>query len=211
LARGRQPGSAHQGAVGGRRRLWLVVLLALVIVGVACHVLRQPLLSRLGRTLVVADPLEKADAALVLAGDGRYRVRAAAHLYRQGWVRKVVLSGAQGPFGVYETEFSVPFAVSQGISRSDILPIPNTTRFIDQEAELLVKVAEGQGIRSLYVVTTSYEARRARRVFQRIAGGRLRVLVYPARDEAFDLDRWWQSRQGRKAILMEWLGLNGRD
>lgn len=179
--------------------------------GLAGYVLRQPLLSRLGRTLVVADPLEKADAALVLAGDGSYRVRAAAHLYRQGWVRKVVLSGPQGPFGVYETEFSVPVAVSQGIPRSDILPLPNTTRFLDQEAELLVKVAEGQAMRSLYVVTTSYETRRARRVFQRIAGGRLRVLAYPASDDAFNLDRWWQSRQGRKAVLMEWLGLNARE
>jgi uncharacterized SAM-binding protein YcdF (DUF218 family) len=214
MARARQPGSAPSSAVAGRRRFWLVVALALLIAGAAGYAFRQPLLVRLGHALVAADPLEKADAALVLADDGSfesYRLRAAAYLHREGWVRKVILSGAVCPYRVSETELALPLAVSLGIPKSDIIAVPNATRFIDQEAELLLGTLESQRIRSLYVITANYQTRRARRIFQRTAGRRLRVLAYPAKDDGFDPGRRWQSRDGRKILLMECLGLHSRE
>jgi uncharacterized SAM-binding protein YcdF (DUF218 family) len=168
----------------------------------------------MGRALVVADPLEKADAAVVLGrplGSQDQRLKTAVRLYREGWVGKLVLGGPRGPYGIYETELSFPLAVSLGVPTADILAVPNTTRFIDQEAELLVAVLLGRGLRTVYVVTANYQSRRARRVFGRAAGGRLRVLVYPATDDWFDPDRWWQSREGRKVFLMECLGLHRRE
>jgi uncharacterized SAM-binding protein YcdF (DUF218 family) len=197
-----------------RRTLSIVVLITLVAGGSGAYLLRRPLLSRLGRALVVADPLEKADAAVVWAGSPMSQDRqlhTAARLYRDGWVRKLVLSGPRGPYGIYETEFSSPLAISLGIPQADILAVPNTTRFIDQEAELLVAVLAGRGLRTVYVVTANYQSRRARRIFRQAAGGRLRVLVYPAADDWFNPDTWWQSREGRKAFLMECFGLHGRE
>lgn len=82
------------------RRAWVILLMALVVAGGAAYLLRRPLLSRLGRALVVADPLEKADAAVVWAGRPMSQDRqlyTAARLYREGWVRKLVLSGPEGP------------------------------------------------------------------------------------------------------------------
>ena len=198
-----------------RTRSVSVILLILALAGGSgAYLLRGPLLSRMGRVLVVADPLEKADAAVVL---GRApmsqdeRLKTAARLYRDGWVRKLVLSGPRGPYGIYETEFSFPLAISLGIPQADILAVPNTTRFIDQEAELLVAVLAGRGLRTVYVVTANYQSRRARRIFRQAAGGRLRVLVYPAADDWFNPDTWWQSREGRKVFLMECLGLHSRE
>jgi len=198
-----------------RTRSVSVILLILALAGGSgAYLLRGPLLSRMGRVLVVADPLEKADAAVVL---GRApmsqdeRLKTAARLYRDGWVRKLVLSGPRGPYGIYETEFSFPLAISLGIPQADILAVPNTTRFIDQEAELLVAVLAGRGLRTVYVVTANYQSRRARRIFGRAAGGRLRLLVYPATDDWFNPDTWWQSREGRKVFLMECLGLHSRE
>jgi uncharacterized SAM-binding protein YcdF (DUF218 family) len=197
-----------------RRTLSIVVLITLVAGGSGAYLLRRPLLSRLGRALVVADPLEKADAAVVWAGPPMsqdHQLHTAARLYRDGWVRKLVLSGPRGPYGIYETEFSSPLAISLGIPQADILAVPNTTRFIDQEAELLVAVLAGRGLRTVYVVTANYHSRRARRIFRQAAGGRLRVLVYPATDDWFNPDTWWQSREGRKAFLMECFGLHTRE
>jgi hypothetical protein len=105
----------------------------------------------------------------------------------------------------------VPLAVSLGIPKSDIAAVPNATRFIDQEAELLLGTLESQRIRSLYLITANYQTRRARCIFRRTAGGRLRVLAYPAKDDGFDPDRRWQSRDGRRILLMECLGLHSRE
>jgi uncharacterized SAM-binding protein YcdF (DUF218 family) len=204
-----------QGRIRPRTRSVSVILLILALAGGSgAYLLRGPLLSRMGRALVVADPLEKADAAVVFGralGPQDQQLHTAARLYRDGWVRKLVLSGPRGPYGIYETEFSFPLAVSLGVPKADILAVPNTTRFIDQEAELLVAVLAGRGLRTVYVVTANYESRRARRIFGRAAGGRLRVLVHPATDDWFNPDTWWQSREGRKVFLMECFGLHTRE
>jgi len=204
-----------QGRIRPRTRSVSAILLILALAGsTVAYVLRGPLLSRLGHALVVADPLEKADAAVVLGrppSPQEQRLNTAARLYQDGWVREVVLSGPRLPYGIYETELSLPLAVSLGVPKADVLAVPNTTRFVDEEAELLVAVLAGRGFRTVYVVTANYQSSRARRIFGRAAGGRLRVLVYPATDDWFNPDRWWQSREGRKIFLMECLGLHDRE
>lgn len=202
------PGQRRSGASLGRPRRWAVLLAAVLVAGAALYLLRRPLLASLSRLLVAADRLEKADAAVVLGGERSYegnRVRAAVRLYREGWVRKVVLSGPRIGYGIYETELSLPLAVSQGIPKSDILAIPNAALSTRDEAQLLTGMLERKGIRSLYVVTANFHARRARRIFLRASGGRLRVLAYPTPDDWFDPEHWWQSREGRATFVLECL------
>mgnify|MGYP001055838414 CR=1 FL=1 len=203
---GKRTSARWSGPAGGRagRRLALLCLLALA--AVAAYLLRAPLLARLGGLLVAADPLEKADAALVLGGDDSYdgsRVRAAVSLYRDGWVRKLVLSGPRQAYGIYETEISVPLAVSWGVPRADILPVPSGTRSTEEEARLILPLLERKGIRSLYLVTGSFHTRRTRRIFLRACNGRMRLLAFPAPSPWFDPQRWWESREGRKTFLLE--------
>ena len=55
------------------------------------------ILAALGAYLVQTDPLQKADVALVLAGDGwGHRILTAAQLERDGYVPKVIVSGTDG-------------------------------------------------------------------------------------------------------------------
>lgn len=203
-----EPGGPRRGAGPPRRRRWLVPLVAVLLAGGALYLVRRPLLTGLGRMLVVADSMERADAAVVMGGDesaeGK-RVRAAIRLYRDGWVRKIVLSGPQWGYGMYETELSLPLALSLGVPRADLLTLPNAARSTSQEAQLLASTVERRGIRSLYVVTSNYHTRRARRAFIRASRGRLRVMAYPAADDWFDPQHWWQSRDGRKIFVLECL------
>ena len=187
-----------------RRRVTLLVLAA-VLAG-SVYVLRRPILMGLAGMLVTASPLEKADAAVVLGGEGCYggcRVRAAVQLYKAGWVGKLVLSGPRLGYGVYETEFSVPLAVSLGVPKSDILAVPSTARSTAEEAQLLCPLLERRGIRCFYLVSSNFHTRRARRIFLNAGGGRLRVLACPAPDDWFLVDGWWRSREGRKIFVTE--------
>ena len=170
------------------------------------YLLRRPILMGLAGMLVTASPLEKADAAVVLGGEGCYagcRLRAAVELYKAGWIGKLVLSGPRLGYGAYETEFSVPLAVSLGVPKSDILAVPSTVRSTAEEAQLLCPLLERKGIRSFYVVSSAFHTRRARRIFTRAGGGRLRVLAYPAPDDWFPMDGWWRSREGQKIFVSE--------
>ncbi len=200
-----KPPRSVASAPRGKRR-WLLLALSLLAAGVVLYLARTPLLAQMGSLLIVSDPLEKADAAVVLSGDESYegnRLRVAIQLYRQGWVRKLVLSGARRGYGVYETDFSVPLAISLGVSRWDILPIANSARSTQQEAELIAPLLERRGVRSFYIVTTNFHTRRGKQLFIRASGGRMRVLAYPAADQFFNADRWWESREGRKFFLLE--------
>lgn len=182
--------------------LLLLVLLFLALVGV---VFRRPLLVAAGRWLVTDDRLEKCDAAVVLSGedgDGR-RTREAVTLYKNGWVRKIVLSGTLGPFSHYETNFSLPLAVSLGVARDDLVVITHQGRSTKEEAAVLLPPMEKSGIRSIILVTSNYHTARARRIFLQVCRGRLRVLAHPASNQWFQPDSWWQSREGRKVFLLE--------
>jgi uncharacterized SAM-binding protein YcdF (DUF218 family) len=176
----------------------MTLLVLAAVLAASVYVLRRPMLMGLAGMLVTASPLERADAAVVLGGEGCYtgcRVRAAVELYKAGWVGKLVLSGPRLGYGVYETEFSLPLAVSLGV--------PSTARSTAEEAQLLCPLLERRGIRSFYVVSSNFHTRRARRIFLNAGGGRLRVLAYPAPDDWFLVDGWWRSREGRKIFVTE--------
>lgn len=181
-------------------------LAVLAVLAGSVYLLRRPILGGLAGMLVKSSPMEKADAAVVLGGDDSYegyRVRAAVRLYHDGWVQKLVVSGPRRGYGIYETELSVPLAVSLGVPKGDMLVVPNTSRSTREEAQLLCPLMERKGIRSLYVVSSNYHTRRAHRIFLDASGGRLRVLAYPATDDWFTPGGWWHSREGRKIFLRE--------
>lgn len=189
-----------------RSRRWLTALLLLAAAGMALYLTRAPLLRAAGGLLIVNDALEKADAALVLAGDDSpesERLRAAVRLYKQGWARKIVISGPPTGYGVYESDLALPLTVSLGVPRSDIIPIRHTGKSTAQETGVIAPQLERSGIRSVYVVTTNFHTRRAKRLFIRASGGRMRVLAHSAPNAYFHADRWWESRGGRKFVLLE--------
>lgn len=195
-------------AGASRRRRWLVRLCLLLALAGVAYLARAPLLSALGGMLVSADRMERADAAVVLSGEDSLngeRVLAGVRLYREGWVRKLVLSGGAWPYHRHETDFSLPLAISRGVPREDVIAVPHGAQSTTAEAEIIVKEIEPRGIRTFYVVSSDYHTARARRIFRKVSHGRLRVLAYPAHSDWFKPDSWWQSREGRRIFLLEWV------
>jgi uncharacterized SAM-binding protein YcdF (DUF218 family) len=190
----------------GRRRL-LMAAAAVLVFAFVFYLVHAPVLSGLGHLLVASDELEKADAAVVLGGEDSteaFRVRGGVQLYHDGWVRKVVLSGPVMAYGIPETQFSAPIATSMAVPEADLIVVPTKARSTREEAVFMLPILERQGIRSIYVVSSNFHTRRARRIFIHASHGRMRVLAYPTPSDWFDPGSWWRSRDGRKVFLLEW-------
>src|SRR5215831_6487426 len=81
-----------------RWRRFLAVLAILAILGIGAWAGRDWLLLSAAELWVVSDPVGPADAAAVFGGGITDRPFAAAQYYRQGLVRKILISNArQGP------------------------------------------------------------------------------------------------------------------
>src|SRR5579862_6093052 len=84
----------------------------------AAVIFSRQILWALGAMLVNAGPPQSAGIAVVLAGDtSGNRVLKAAELVREGYVPKVLVSGAGREYGVPETILAINFAVENGYPR----------------------------------------------------------------------------------------------
>lgn len=179
---------------------------ALLVVGLillACIAFHGWILGALGSYLVQADPPEKADVAVVLAGDGwGNRILAAAQLERDGYVPKVIVSGPNGAYGRFECDLAIPFAVSQGYPEAYFAHLEHHARSTFAEAQAIVPEIRRLGYKRVLIVTSDYHTRRSRRIFHSLAPD-LMVRVIAAPDESFTADGWWHSREGQKTFLME--------
>ena len=185
------------------RRLWPGALLLAVLALIAA-VLHVQILSALGTYLVQADPPQKADAALVLAGDGwGHRILTGAQLARDGYVSKVLVSGPDGAYGYHECDLAIPFAVKHGYPEAYFVHMENQARSTLAEARVDLVEIRRMGFKRIVVVTSNFHTRRAGRVFRGLAPD-LTILVVAAPDENFTPDGWWHSREGQKIFLAEW-------
>jgi uncharacterized SAM-binding protein YcdF (DUF218 family) len=185
------------------RRLWPGVLLLAGLVLIAI-VLRAQILGALGAYLVSAGPPQKADAALVLAGDGwGYRMLTAAQLARDGFVPKVLVSGPDGAYGNHECDLAIPFAVKHGYPESYFVHMENSARSTVAEAHAILPLIRQMGLQRVIVVTSNFHTRRAGTIYRKLAPD-LTILVVAAPDENFTANGWWHSREGQKTFVMEW-------
>ena len=179
----------------------MLLLAGLVLLAVVLH---ARIFGALGAYLVQAGPPQKADAALVLAGDGwGYRVLTASQLARDGFVPKVLVSGPDGVYGLHECDLAIPFAVKHGYPESYFVHMENSARSTVAEAQAVLPDIRRMGIQRLIVVTSNFHTRRAGAIFRKLAPD-LTILVVAAPDKNFTADGWWHDREGQKTFLMEW-------
>ena len=183
-----------------RARRWLFVL-AVVIIAV---LFRSQLLAALGGYLVRTDAPQKADAALVLAGDGwGNRILTAAQLVRDGYVPKVLVSGPDGTYGLHESDLAIPFAVKHGYPESYFVHVDHEARSTQAEAAAVMPEIRREGIRRMLLVTSNFHTRRAGWIFRELAPD-VTIVVVGAPDQYYTPDGWWHNREGQKTFVTEW-------
>ena len=95
-------------------------------------------LPRLGSWLVVEDPLEKADAILVLGGSRFERPLEAVDLYKAGWAPRIFLTRQISDYGeraLMERGIPFPREVDQQIEVMTRLGVPSSAITVLEEAD----------------------------------------------------------------------------
>src|SRR3981081_1745755 len=102
---------------------------------VGAAVTRTLWLGALGAYLIRADQPAHADYAVVLAGDSHgHRIIEGGELVRQGYVRKALVSGPAGCYGIVESELAVNFAVKKGFPADYFIQLPHNAMSTQEEA-----------------------------------------------------------------------------
>jgi uncharacterized SAM-binding protein YcdF (DUF218 family) len=189
-----------------RRGAILVPLLLLMALAAAVYVFREPLLRSPGLFLDISDAPRRADAILVLAGGWRgERVLKAGELVRQGYAPKAYVSGPRSFYDRPECDAAIAFAVQRGFPAAWFECLPNDASSTREEARRLLPQLERRGVRRLLLVSVRTHLRRARWFFEESRPRNMEIYYVGADDPAYRLEQWWRSREGRKAVVMEWV------
>jgi uncharacterized SAM-binding protein YcdF (DUF218 family) len=178
---------------------------ALALLCVALWLSRKPILVAAGSYLVEAQEPSAAEIVIVLGGDGSgHRAMKGCELLQRGLAKELWLSGLPSIYGKTEGALAIEFLAGKGcpVEKAKALRIQvDSTR---DEAVQLGKMMREQGVKQYLLVTSNFHTRRSGRVFREVSPD-LEGIVVSAGDQEFPVERWWESRQGQKTFLYEWL------
>ncbi len=189
------------------KRYYLPVMVGLILISLIGIELT---LRAAGGILIHSDPLEKADAALVLSGGGIDRLEGAAQLYKDKYVNYVILTDTGevlDDFGKYSD--IVKFEATRlGVPNSAIKLTSRVVVSTWEEASAAKNTLKTLGLNSVIVVTDPSHSYRTRLIFNKMfAGSDIKVSVYPLRDNWYTSKTWWHSLEGWRVTALEYVKL----
>jgi uncharacterized SAM-binding protein YcdF (DUF218 family) len=195
----------NMGAVPVRARARygaLAVLIVLVVLGAAAWFGRDIVLRSAADLWIVSDQLAPADAVAVFGGGLEVRPFAAAAYYRQGLVKKVLLSNIRpGPaetLGVLQSHADAnrKVLIKLGVPESAIESFGTNVSNTYEEAQGLREWVARSGARSVIVPTEIFSARRVRWTLHRVFAGKATILVPALAPLDYASGNWWKSEGG---------------
>lgn len=140
---------------------------------------------------------QKADAIVAVSG-GKTAARTAEaiKLYKNGWAKYLIFSGAaKDTTGPSNAEVMKEQALQAGIPESVIIT-EDESQTTHQNAERTEQILQQYSITRLIVVTSPYHQRRAGLEFQKKTSSNIQVLNHPARSDPDWPDTWWLTPRG---------------
>ena len=192
-----------------RHRLILLAFAAILLTG-------GTFLLYVGRWLVVEDPLEKAQAIVVLSGRMPIRALEAAKLYRNGYAPKIWLThstepgttlGAMGISYTGEEAYNVQVLKHEGVPADAIQVLEPLIVNTADELEAVSAALTQEKYKTVIIVTSKVHTRRVRILWHRIAKGRGQAIVRAASDDPFVPGRWWRTTGDALDVVREFLGI----
>ena len=196
------PGDVGSSSCKVLRRGLLALLCATVALGIFCWFDREALLRSAANAWIVSDGLGPADAVAVFGGGIEDRPFAAAQYYRQGLVRKIVISNVgPGPaerLGVLDSSVTANRSVllKLGVPEADIEIFGANLKSTRQEAVALHDWARAQNVHSIIVPTESFGTRRLRWILNHEFNGDADLRVMEIARSDMRPDNWWKTDVG---------------
>jgi uncharacterized SAM-binding protein YcdF (DUF218 family) len=191
-----------------RRLLWLAVFCFLL--SAFCFVFRAPLLRAAANAWIVNEPLEKADAIVVLGGGLETRPFEAARLYHAGLAPKILLMDVKltptTKLGITspEKDLTRQVLLKQQVPDTDCVTIGDGVASTYDESRAVRAWLEKTGARKIIIPTDLFHTRRVRWLFRKQlkgTGARAAVVIAPL--EQYQATNWWQSEAGLIAFQNE--------
>jgi uncharacterized SAM-binding protein YcdF (DUF218 family) len=169
-----------------------------------------------GRWLIAEDPLDKADAIVILSGRMPVRAMEAARLYNAGYAPQVWLTRTNEPAAslqkmhidyLGEDFFNSRVLMHEGVPSNAIHvlepPIDNTA----DEIQVIAAELEREKGGAVIIVTTKAHTRRVRTLWKKLSAGRGRAIVRAASGDPFEPGHWWRATSDALDVVREVLGL----
>jgi uncharacterized SAM-binding protein YcdF (DUF218 family) len=193
---------------------WVLFLVFIAYVLISYY--HAPILTRLGRYLVVEHPITKADLIVCLMGKPVERGLAAADVYKKGLASYIFVGREKLPDGSsvlvkkgvhYPEERDLLIMMLKGLGVPGSACITGDS-FIEGtigEAKVAREIARKRGFRSLIIVTSPTHARRAwltyRKVFEKDG---TKIMLMPSHYSNFKAEDWWKTPEYVKEMVIEY-------
>jgi uncharacterized SAM-binding protein YcdF (DUF218 family) len=197
-----------------RLKILLITTLALMVLGVVNF--RGTILESVGQYLITEDPLEKADAIILLGGSVPDRTLEAIDIYKGGYAPLIVFTMGPKPEGYDELislgiklpeghDFSKLIAIKLGVPESDLVTIEKRADSTYGELQIIYNdFLKKNNIKSVILVTSKYHTTRAKIIFEDVTNGEIKVITRPSKYDSFDPKRWWAERNYRRQTVFEY-------
>lgn len=197
----------------GKLIRWLIVF---PLLGLLLYLGYPFLLRGMGHYLVTEDRLRKADAIVVLAGDGGVaRTLEAVRLYQDGYAPRIILTHQRLPKG-YDALARLGFTVPEErtiqwmvlkamrVPATVVLQVSERADSTASEMGYLVRFLKEHRIDTVILVTDRSHSTRASKILASVSGGRISIISRPTRYDTFNPEGWWHSRSDAKEVLLEY-------
>jgi uncharacterized SAM-binding protein YcdF (DUF218 family) len=205
-----------ESAVSTRSSVFKWVFFVALLVPILLSYLHGPILTQLGKYLVVRHPLVKSDLIVCLAGDDVERGLASAELYAKGFAPRIFIARESIPEGL-ETlkEKGIAYPESRdrvmmifrglGVPESAVITSDQPADSTFEEAERVREVVKRNKYRSLILVTSPTHSRRAWLTFRKaIPDKDFRITVVPTPYSKFRAEDWWKTRRYVRDVILEY-------
>ena len=183
------------------------MILAILLLAIVCCCFPLSLVGA-GSLLVIADPYDKADAAVILSGGEMERLSTAAILYEQQRVPRVIITDTGNtvrdlgePYTkLYKEQLRDLNVPDNAILITDSI---STSTFAEANAvkDLMYKV----DLDSIIVVTDPYHTFRTRMIFKEVfAKSEKKFAIIPSDDHWYKSTTWFLSKRGWEATVLEY-------
>ncbi len=157
--------------------------------------------------IVDNDCLKPSDAIILLEGDGFHRFQKAVDLYKKGYGKKIVFSGAivQKEYGSYPFEEVKPYILNAGVPEEDLVHEDKSLQTQQQAVEVL-KMAMANSWKRLALVASHEHQYRAYLTFLRqVLDSESGIILYnaPVRNLNWFVDSGWGMRFDRLKAEIE--------